>query len=45
MIARGYGCGDPTRWVEKGDKELDLVSGSGKNCFICAQVAGPRERQ
>ncbi len=40
VIDRDYGCGNPTRWVHKGDSVLDLGSGSGKNAFICAQLAG-----
>ncbi|ABX08345.1 putative methyltransferase [Prochlorococcus marinus str. MIT 9211] len=39
-IEKDYGCGDPTRWIKKGDIVLDLGSGSGKNAFICAQVVG-----
>ena len=40
VVARDYGCGDPTRWLKSGDVVLDLGSGSGKNAFICAQVVG-----
>ena len=40
VIERDYGCGDPTRWVQRGDRVLDLGSGSGKNAFICSQVVG-----
>ncbi len=40
VVDRDYGCGDPTRWVHKGGKVLDLGSGSGKNAFICAQAVG-----
>lgn len=41
VIERDYGCGDPTRWVQRGDRVLDLGSGSGKNAFIAAQLVGP----
>lgn len=41
VVERDYGCGDPTRWVQAGDRVLDLGSGSGKNAFICAQLVGP----
>tara|TARA_Y100001970_G_scaffold294164_1_gene447837 strand:+ start:15403 stop:16200 length:798 start_codon:yes stop_codon:yes gene_type:complete len=41
IVERDYGCGDPTLWVKKGDRVLDLGSGSGKNAFICSQVVGP----
>jgi SAM-dependent methyltransferase len=42
VIERDYGCGDPSRWVREGDAVLDLGSGSGKICFIAAQIAGPK---
>ena len=41
IIEKDYGCGDPTKWVQKGDRVLDLGSGSGKNAFICSQAVGP----
>ncbi|MBI2517022.1 MAG: methyltransferase domain-containing protein [Opitutae bacterium] len=44
VIERDYGCGDPSRWVQEGDTVLDLGSGTGKICFIAAQVVGPRGR-
>ncbi len=40
VIERDYGCGDPTRWVKRGDHVLDLGSGGGKNAFICSQIVG-----
>jgi ubiquinone/menaquinone biosynthesis C-methylase UbiE len=40
IIAKDYGCGDPTRYVNKGDIVLDLGSGAGKNCYIIAQKVG-----
>ena len=39
-----YGCGDPTPYVEAGQTVLDLGSGSGKMCYILAQVVGPEGR-
>lgn len=39
---RDYGCGDPSAFVLDGDAVLDLGSGSGKICYIAAQIAGPR---
>ena len=30
IIDKDYGCGDPSRYVKKGDVVLDLGSGSGK---------------
>jgi SAM-dependent methyltransferase len=44
VIERDYGCGDPSAWVEPGEVVLDLGSGSGKICFIAAQVVGPTGR-
>ena len=40
VIERDYGCGDPTKYVNRNDIVLDLGSGSGKNAFICAQIVG-----
>jgi arsenite methyltransferase len=41
---RDYGCGDPSAHVREGDTVLDLGSGSGKICYIAAQISGPRGR-
>jgi len=40
VIEKDYGCGDPSKYVEEGDIVLDLGSGTGKICFIAAQVVG-----
>jgi arsenite methyltransferase len=40
IIDKDYGCGDPSRYVKKGDTVLDLGSGSGKICYIAAQLVG-----
>ena len=42
VIERDYGCGDPTKYVNRNDIVLDLGSGSGKNAFICAQIVGKK---
>src|SRR5205814_7363339 len=39
---RDYGCGDPSRYLREGEKVLDLGSGTGKICFIAAQIVGPK---
>jgi len=39
-----YGCGDPTPYVRPCDTVLDLGSGSGKVCYILAQIVGPEGR-
>jgi len=41
IIARDYGCGDPSRYVRPGDTVLDLGSGGGKICYMAAQLTGP----
>jgi SAM-dependent methyltransferase len=40
VLERDYGCGDPVSHVREGEVVLDLGSGSGKVCFIAAQLAG-----
>src|SRR5499433_4367386 len=40
IIERDYGCGDPSRYVRKGETVLDLGSGSGKDCYIVCQIVG-----
>ena len=42
VIERDYGCGDPSRFVRPGDRVLDLGSGTGKICFIAAQIVGAK---
>jgi arsenite methyltransferase len=44
VIERDYGCGDPSRYVHEGETVLDLGSGTGKICFIAAQIVGPTGR-
>lgn len=41
IIDKDYGCGDPSRYVKPGDVVLDLGSGSGKICYMAAQLVGP----
>lgn len=40
VIDRDYGCGDPSKYVRKGEVVLDLGSGGGKICFIASQIVG-----
>ena len=42
VIERDYGCGNPSRHVHEGETVLDLGSGTGKICFIAAQIVGPK---
>src|SRR5215470_8000031 len=42
VIERDYGCGDPTRCLREGETVLDLGSGTGKTCFIAAQIVGEK---
>jgi arsenite methyltransferase len=44
VLLRDYGCGDPSRYLREGETVLDLGSGTGKICFIAAQVVGPLGR-
>jgi arsenite methyltransferase len=44
VLARDYGCGDPTRFIQAGQTVLDLGSGAGKICFMASQVVGPSGR-
>ena len=44
IIDRDYGCGDPSRHVRPGEVVLDLGSGGGKVCYLCAQRVGPGGR-
>lgn len=44
VLERDYGCGDPSRHLREGETVLDLGSGTGKICFIAAQVVGPQGR-
>lgn len=44
ILARDYGCGDPTRHLRAGEAVLDLGSGSGKACYIASQIVGPEGR-
>lgn len=44
VLERDYGCGDPSRWIREDEVVLDLGSGTGKICFIAAQVVGPKGR-
>src|SRR5947207_754271 len=42
VIQKDYGCGDPSRYLKPGETVLDLGSGTGKTCFIAAQLVGPK---
>ena len=44
IVEKDYGCGDPSRYVRAGDTVLDLGSGSGKVCYLTAQLVGPAGR-
>lgn len=44
IIAKDYGCGDPTRYIQAGETVVDLGSGAGKNCYIIAQKVGATGR-
>lgn len=40
IIDKDYGCGDPSRYVRDGNVVLDLGAGSGKICYMAAQLVG-----
>lgn len=40
VVAKDYGCGDPSQYVRPGDVVLDLGSGSGKICYMAAHLTG-----
>src|SRR6266702_502518 len=42
VIECDYGCGDPSKYLHEGETVLDLGSGTGKICFIAAQIIGPK---
>ncbi len=42
IVKKDYGCGDPSRFIRAGETVLDLGSGSGKACYIIAQVVGTK---
>ena len=42
ILEKDYGCGDPSRYIHEGETVLDLGSGSGKACYIVAQIVGAR---
>jgi ubiquinone/menaquinone biosynthesis C-methylase UbiE len=42
VIDRDYGCGDPSRYLREREVVVDLRSGTGKICFIAAQIVGPK---
>ncbi|MDH5180826.1 MAG: methyltransferase domain-containing protein [Gammaproteobacteria bacterium] len=44
ILEKDYGCGDPSRYVRKGDTVLDLGSGGGKICYMAAQLTGSEGR-
>src|SRR5437667_11322933 len=44
VIERDYGCGDPSRHLRESETVLDLGCGTGKICFIAAQIGGPKRK-
>src|SRR6266516_7011989 len=42
VIERDYGCGDPSGYLRESETVLDLGSGTGKICFIAAQIVGQK---
>src|SRR6266545_3668645 len=44
IIEKDYGGGHPSQYLQVGETVLDLGSGTGKVCYIAAQLVGPRGR-
>lgn len=44
VVKLDYGCGDPSPYLKAGETVLDLGSGTGKICFIAAQIVGSEGR-
>ncbi|MFN3921190.1 MAG: methyltransferase domain-containing protein, partial [Caldimicrobium sp.] len=42
ILEKDYGCGDPTIYVKEGEIVVDLGCGSGKHCYMIAQIVGPK---
>jgi len=42
IIEKDYGCGNPSKYVSEKETVLDLGSGSGKACYIMAQIVGSK---
>lgn len=40
IIDKDYGCGNPSAYVNSGERVLDLGSGGGKICYILSQKVG-----
>ena len=41
ILENDFGCGNPSKYVRKGESVLDLGSGSGKICYVLSQIVGP----
>lgn len=41
VVAKYYGCGSPFPTGIEGLRVLDLGSGSGRDCYVCAALVGP----
>jgi arsenite methyltransferase len=41
VVAKYYGCGSPFPQDIQGLRVLDLGSGSGRDCYVCAALVGP----
>lgn len=44
VVARDFGCGNPSKYAREGEVVLDLGCGGGKACYILAQIVGAQGR-
>jgi arsenite methyltransferase len=40
VVDADFGCGNPTKYLRRGDRVLDIGCGAGMNCYIAAQIVG-----
>jgi arsenite methyltransferase len=41
VVDADLGCGNPTKYLRRGERVLDIGCGAGMNCYIASQIVGP----
>ena len=41
VLDADLGCGNPTKYIRRGERVLDIGCGAGMNCYIASQIVGP----